>query len=234
MNKFFNKEEIILLFKSCLESLYIIFDKSQIDFWKKYIKIDIEQLDNYSDSSHHLSAYQGMNSLNDIYIYFDSYKNEAWINIVFEDIKSISYYLGNFINRNINLSKSDILSSMGYINSKLEGFHCLYCNYSKASKLNIEKFIAYQYIRDNIIKALMEYKLIDFVNSIINLDIKNIDIERDYIYKLLSDKNIKTCDDNNFNPLCPNCNNKKIVIFRWEKIYFKNKYSIVPSDDNIS
>ena len=66
--------------------------------WAQWIATDIEQWRAADDTSHHLSAYGGMGSFNDVIIcranqHSVSEVTEAWANTLFEWLKSVCYFL---------------------------------------------------------------------------------------------------------------------------------------------
>ncbi len=85
-------------YEHSLVAMKRLLDAVHEDHWANWIGTDIEQWRATGDTSHHLSAYGGMGSFNDVIIcraneHSVTEVTEAWANTLFEWLKSVCYFL---------------------------------------------------------------------------------------------------------------------------------------------
>lgn len=228
-------------YKSTLNAMYKLLNDAGVKFWAEWILKDVEDWEESKLVEHHLSAYGGMGSLNDVVICVQNNhkvkkEQEAWINTLLSSLKAISFYLAKSPKDKININ--DIKKSLKYNYVKIQGTRCLNCGYSELSLSDIDNFIAPKIIDDEIVDALMEDRLISFVDNVINLNLPQIIIEREKIEKIICESNISFTKLNRWMRPCPECGSDDTAVYRWNMIKKKNIFMkevqiFEPSNDNL-
>lgn len=224
-------------YQDALEAMYLLLDKCGENFWRDWIATDLEEFKNNKSTKHHLSAYGGMGSFNDVLICQDNGHNvskqqEPFLQWLFNDLSSICYVLANSFNKNISIK--EIERSMGNMCPSLQGWRCLTCEYSEVTVSDIESYIAYHWVRKNILKALESNELILFVNNIISLNIPGIDKERRVLKDIIIKSNIQVTNREGWLQPCPKCKQENTAVYRWnreKKLIGTDEF--VPSNDNL-
>src|SRR5262252_8072180 len=102
--------------------------------WRSWIAKDIAEWEGSKSVSHHLSAYGGMGSFNDIGF------EDVWRGTLFEDLQSACYHFAHHPTTRPDARKLE--QAMGTIGFELSGWRCLACGYSVVSHRDIDYFIA--------------------------------------------------------------------------------------------
>ncbi|MFH1423121.1 MAG: hypothetical protein ABIH42_10470 [Planctomycetota bacterium] len=92
---------------NALEALIELLSRSGAFFWCNWMREDIDNWRKNKDLSHHLTAYGGMGSLNDLIIckinnHSVTRNQEPWINAVFSGLTSITYLIAHSVQRGHN------------------------------------------------------------------------------------------------------------------------------------
>ncbi|MDP4147021.1 MAG: hypothetical protein Q8936_21535, partial [Bacillota bacterium] len=141
------------LYRLALEAMQKLLNETGVRFWADWIEKDIEYWDDNRSVTHHLSAYGGMGSFNDVVIcVVNNHKvnkhQEAWTNYLLMGLKSVAYYLAKSEEIEINV---DMLKEKLQCNySKIQGSRCLACGYSELSEGDVDNFIAPKIINEEI------------------------------------------------------------------------------------
>lgn len=192
--------------------------------WQKWIAQDIEEWQSHKSVSHHLSAYGGMGSFNDVGV------DDVWLGTLFEDLKSICYYLAHY-----PINKPDIHAlerSMGNIGFELSGWRCLACGYGVVSHRDIEYFVARQVIRRKILTEAEFRHLQGLVTSIVHSHPSDTFLTAEKVVNWASQSGLHLRDKNDWLRPCPNCASNDTAIYRWS--FLDNAgYRFIPSSDNL-
>jgi len=95
------------------------------EHWAKWVRDDIEKWTSAGDTSHHLSAYGGMGSFNDVGICRGNQHKvtdaqEPWASALFEWLKAVCYYLAKHPNKRI--TAGSLKKAVSRYDSILAGF----------------------------------------------------------------------------------------------------------------
>ena len=113
-------------YKTSLKILKSLLDESQNDHWANWIENDIIYWDKNKSTNHHLSAFGGMGSINDIYV-ANNDQIGIWKNRVFDMTKSLSYY---FAKNKTNIAPTNI-DFYTHGNGEMYGWKCNNCKHSR-------------------------------------------------------------------------------------------------------
>jgi len=97
------------IYEDALKAMYSLLEQTGEKFWRDWINEDLHYWKNSKSVKHHLSAYGGMGSFNDLVIckknnHKVTKQQESWINPLLSDLKSICYYSA----KNTNSSTVDL------------------------------------------------------------------------------------------------------------------------------
>ncbi|MTI48430.1 MAG: hypothetical protein FH761_11350 [Firmicutes bacterium] len=154
-------------YKIALEALYKLLNETGETFWADWILKDIKLWEQNKSKEHHLSAYGGMGSFNDLVICVQNKHNvtkkqEPWVNTLLMHLQSLSI----FIAKSKDINMKSIEDNLQCHPSKIQGTRCLSCGYSELSLTNIDGFIAPKIVSDGIAKSLQNEKLIDVYDKL--------------------------------------------------------------------
>jgi hypothetical protein len=219
-------------YKLALEALHYLLSKTGASFWAKWIETDIK-LAEENTVDHHLSAYGGMGSLNDVVIcvlnnHAITKEQELWVNYLFQDLKGLC-----FTTARTPVNRVMIEKSLWDQPKEIQGWRCLSCGYGKLSKSDIENFIAPKLLREMVLKAFEEKRLSDCVEQVLSLNIPGRNEEYESIKQIALRSGLLVDDDAGLRP-CPNCNSDNTAVYRWviRKVPFC-KEKLVPFENNL-
>ena len=225
-----------------LISLEYLLDKVGEKRWRDWIHQDIELWNTQRDVSHHLSAYGGMGSFNDIVIcvqngYKTTKQQEPWLNNLFEILKGLCFNLAHnpekdeHITRNTdsryisifpafkhNLHESQIdqkSQQLSEIMSQLHGWRCLKCGYAETSTYNIDDYIAREILPNHINNAQTAEELKKIVDATINMKFEEVENFRNRINQITRNSSINIVDRDKWMRPCPNCGSNNTAVYRW-------------------
>lgn len=220
-----------------LKALYYLFKLTEVEAWETWIEKDLA-LASIGDVSHHLSAYGGMGTINDLWICVGnghkiSKNQEPFVQYLFEDLKAICFTLANNyikstskeINRNIMWGKPKYI----------QGCRCLSCGHGEITRNDILNYILPELIGAIVLKAFNDDELIKCVDTILNMDVYGLESEMEMMQELVKNAKITYIHDykTRMNS-CPHCGKKDIAVYRWEiKENFFKIQSLIASKDNL-
>jgi len=192
--------------------------------WRAWIAQDIREWQDSKSVKHHLSAYGGMGSFNDVGF------EEVWLGTLFEDLKSACYY---FAHQPTN--KPDVRAlerSMGTVGFELSGWRCLACGCGVVSHRNIDYFITRRVIRRRILHAAERAQLLEFARSIIHGPLHDEALSHSKVADWVDRSGIQTRDNNDWLRPCPGCGSNDTAVYRWS-LADDGACHFVPSHDNL-
>ena len=209
-------------YKISLGILKQLLEKSDNSHWANWISEDIQLWESKKDVKHHLGAYGGMGSINDLFV-GGTDKLGIWNNQVFDTIKNLSW----------NLAKQRIDSApttpefYKYGNGQLSGWRCRNCGHSRLDENNIEQYLSFKYLPLLITDLISKNQLQNLLPVSHWIDAEEIESERirikDYLIKSEIEEqfdhknlNIEVAE---FKTLNPTAENISMVI--WNKLRAK-------------
>jgi hypothetical protein len=220
------------LFSEALKSMYFLLDFCGESHWKQWIAEDIEAWEDRHSVQHHLSAYGGMGSLNDIVVckangHTIEQSEEPWLNHTFGDLKSVCYYLAK--NIPAEFSANALLDSMGRSTFSVQGWRCLQCGYGEATKSDISYYVASRFVRDGILKMLPEKQIGIYVEDVCRKQIPYLESEVERVSDALTRSKIVLTSREGWMRPCPLCGSEDTAVYRW----IETNDGFVPSSDNL-
>lgn len=239
-----------------LTALEYLLDKVGENHWRDWLRQDIDLWKSKSDVSHHLSAYGGMGSFNDVWICVQNRHNvtkeqEPWVNNLFEILKGLCFRLAHEpekdevikdVNSNRyfpifsafknNLSKKGMdnaTNQLSITTSQLHGWRCLKCGYGETKSYDIENYLAKVLLPQYLNNAKTEKELKALVDSAFTIEFEGIGETRNQTRQMILNSDIKIVDREGWMRPCPKCGSDNTAVYRWE--FSKNNFNA--SKDNL-
>ena len=206
----FGKTKKGTTYLEALEAMKRLLESQNQTHWRNWILHDIDEWNGSNSVSHHLSAYGGMGSFNDI-----GFEN-PWIGYLFDDLKSVCYFLAHHPEHNADASS--IGTSMGNLSFDLQGWRCLTCGYGTVSNYDIERFIARRITREEILKSVDTGQLGHFVESVIQGPLSHKILTLDSVSIWAHHSGIQIRHEKGWVKVCPKCDGNDTALYRWRLI----------------
>ena len=211
------------------------------DHWAQWIGEDIRLWQTEKVTFHHLSAYGGMGSFNDILILEQnghkvSIAHEPWVNTFFEWLKSICFHLANnpateitaeYLRRNIGRLDLILVAFVGgdkFPNSMrglvgppptIQGWRCLNCSHSEVTPSDIEWYLAKRYIPEMVFQACEDLSLDRLVDAVTEIGFGVAPEKHTQVEQALKVSGILIKHRDGWMRPCPNCGEDDTAVYRW-------------------
>lgn len=226
--------------------------------WAKWIDDDITEWRTNRNTSHHLSAYGGMGSFNDVIIcrvnrHRVAGAQEPWGNATFEWLKSLCHFLANnpeetytgyalaeVFGRHDSVlaacigAKNELAVMRGQANEErtLQGWRCLRCGHGETSPNDIERFIAQDVLPALVVESCERLTVDQLVDRMLVCDIPNLERMRESLAAAVMAGGIALTNRDGWMRPCPNCGDDDTAVYRW-RLAINGDLRFVPSDDNL-
>lgn len=211
-------------YKLSLELLRTILLENQYDFWANWMTEDIDNWEKNQNTEHHLRAYGGMGSFNDVVI-GNQDSEGLWQGRIFGILQSLAYGLAS------GDALEDILSRINSTSTQISGWRCQDCGAARINAIDIERFVCANILPQLFINHLKDNKLAKVLDTNKLLSSEEVSNKKATIEQLLRRASIEIASDNNWLWTCPKCGSSKVCSYRWEII--NNETTIIESDDNL-
>ena len=194
-----------------LEILYQLLKEVGEEHWANWIQKDIHLWTTTQSVDHHLAAYGGMGSINDLSVGgLDTI--DIWKNNLFEMAKTLAWSLAK---RKITTAPLEE-EFYRYGASEIGGWRCRNCGLSRIGTTNVELYLAAEFLPKLFVAYIKQDKLLEILDleNIIVLD--SIVEKRNAIEKLVQNSNITLSIGNNWLQTCPDCNSEDVCAYRWQ------------------
>ncbi len=195
-----------------LDALYAMHDllgALNESHWQKWIGEDIYQWRTARSVTHHLSAYGGIGSFNDINF------NDPWLGNLFDGIQSVCYFLAKQFPA-VCVDQTALQESMGTIGCQLSGWMCFGCGYGVVSNRDIDGFVAYRIIREEILKSVSCCGLRGLVGRVVRKPPSNSSINHKMVLTWVEQSGINVRIENGWWCPCPSCASEDTGVYRWD------------------
>ena len=213
-------------YKITLEVLVQILKEENYDHWANWMQEDIKLWETKKSVEHHLHAYGGMGSFNDVIV--GSNDNQGiWEGHIFGHLQTLVY----------SLAKGDSLQSIleGILNrnntNEINGWRCRNCGDARMTEKDINLFIAYYFIPKFFTEYVHKDKLQEVVNIPKLIDSEEVTVKKEQIKSLIKQANIILNPDDNWLWTCPKCGSSEVCAYRWNVL--ENGSKLVESDHNL-
>lgn len=234
--------DIELLYRESLLALKFVLEQSGVISWSKWIATDLAKWEIEKSVQHHLSAYGGMGSLNDLIICTENKHSvtklqEPWVNSLLLDLCSLCYTFAVSLNDQKETTLEEIVKGMGRYSYKLQGWRCLSCGYAELSVNELESYVAHVLVRNGITQAMISSNLIYYTEKVFQLDIPEVQEYRETLKKIITKSDIVISNRTGWLRPCPICNSEDTAVYRWGKqkrkgLLFHTEV-FEPSEDNL-
>jgi hypothetical protein len=211
-------------YKQSLELLRTILLENQYDFWANWMNEDIENCEKTKSTEHHLRAYGGMGSFNDVVI-GNQDSAGLWQGRVFGMLQSLAYGLAS------GDTLEDILTRISNISTQISGSRCQDCGAARINAIDIERFVCASILPQVFTNHLKNHRLAEIIDTNKLISSEEVSNKKIAIERLIGQSNIEIASDNNWLWTCPKCGSDKVCSYRWEIL--NNETKIIESDDNL-
>jgi hypothetical protein len=214
-------------YKVALQILYQLLKEDGQDHWANWIAQDIHLWEHDKSVEHHLRAYGGMGSFNDLPPLNGNATESIWKTQIFGNLQNIAYTLAtggsvqNIIENWDNLLKNNQISS----------WRCRNCTEAKITQRDIELYIAPKIIADKMLHCIRENRLNEALDILQLIDTPQVQQQRTSLQQLLNNHHIYLNADGNWHWHCPQCGSAEVCVYRWT--IDENNQQINEADDNL-
>lgn len=192
--------------------------------WRSWIAQDINEWESRNSVRHHLSAYGGMGSFNDLLF------EDVWLGTLFDDLKSLCYALAQRPTEKPNMHALE--RSLGSYCFELSGWRCLACGHSVVSNRDIEYFVARRIIRNQILREAERCQLKEYVRSVIRSRPVDPELTTENVAEWAGASGLQIRAGNDWLCPCPACGSNDTAVYRWLLVNERG-FRFVPSHDNL-
>ena len=219
-----------------LTALEYLLDRVGEKHWRDWLRQDMGLWRSKKDVSHHLSAYGGMGSFNDIWISVQNKNNitkvqEPWVNNLFDLLKCLCYQLAHNLEKDEANKKSmdSATSQFPKTKSQLYGWRCLKCGHAETNSCEIDNYLAKMVLPGYLGKAETESELKALVDAAFTTEIEGINKIRSQLAQTILNSGIKMVDRESWMRPCPTCGSDDTAVYRWQL----NNNIFTASKDNL-
>lgn len=211
-------------YKTALNLLLELLQNSGYDNWVNWISEDIRLWETERTTEHHLRAYGGMGSFNDVVI-GNNDMIDLWKGRVFGSIQTLAYSLAKGDNSPLNEA------FYPYQSNEISGWRCQACGHAIINARNIEIYIASYFIPKFFIKYLKEDHLPEILNIeklVLSEEVTN---KKQATESLIKNSGITLSDTNDWLWTCPKCGSTQVCSYRW--LIDADDSNLTESNDNL-
>ena len=195
-------------YKTALNLLIEILKDSGYDNWIDWLKEDIRLWETEQTTEHHLRAYGGMGSFNDVGI-GNNDTISLWKSRVFGTIQTLAYSLAKGDNSPLY---EDFYQHQS---NEISGWRCRDCGHAIINERNIEIYIASYFIPKFFVKYLKEDQLSEILNIEKMVLSEEVTHKRQAIESLMMNTYITFSEVNGWLWTCPKCSSTQVCSYRW-------------------
>ena len=211
-------------YEDALRAMHMLLGELKESHWQNWIAQDILEWQDRRSVNHHLSAYGGMGSFNDLC--FD----DVWFGPLFDHLKTCCFCFAKA--RGLHSAHIPIPVQLSNLGTQIQGWRCLVCGYSAISEWDIDYFITHRVVQEAVREAAADAQLLALVKSMVeqrpNIDPRS----RTALLAWIKNGGITVRTDRDWMRPCPACESLDTAVYRWR---FAKEHSekFVPSDDNL-
>lgn len=220
-----------------IKALEYLLDKVVETRWRDWIREDIELWRTTQNVFHHLSAYGGMGSLNDLWISAHNRHavmgfQEPWVNVALTLLRDLAFRLAGLQRKESKLIYKwfsglrtflrtcvviNGILQMTRKNLRLDGWRCSSCGYLETQADRVESFLARTVLPMEISRAKTESDLIYIVDMALSGASPEIQTMRDEINARIVNSGIAITDRQGWMRPCPHCGSNSTEVCTWIK-----------------
>ena len=231
-------------YKLLLESLRSILFATGNEFWANWIAEDILLWECEHSVVHHLNAFGGMGSINDLYIsegngHKISTDQAPWANCILIGLMNRSHGFAHAYSRGkvTELAGSqeyekfaESISSDSFPVEGIRGMLCLTCNFLWLNKKDVDNYIAPKIVAQEIIDGLENGRLELNMLNCLSMNSPVIETERTRVKNSINKQShVSYPDKTVLNQPCTRCESGNTAAYRW---HAREKFFV--SQDNLA
>jgi len=188
--------------------------------WSRWIRQDLDLWRGSRKVEHHLSAYGGMGSFNDVSIcaangHEVARESEPWAQETFEALKTLCYRLAHMPARRIGCRTVRLLLRSG--KPLLQGWQCLECGCRELTPEELESYVAKRVIPAAVVAACTNGNLEGWISAALAGLVPGAGTERERVIGLLTRSKIVVRPREGMLRPCPACKGNYTVVSYWRE-----------------
>ncbi len=214
-------------YKTALEILYqFLKDEVGYEHWAKWMLDDIELWESEQSVEHHLRAYGGMGSFNDIVLGNNDVEG-MWKGKAFSQVQHLAYCLAT------GQSLESILTNLSnpYRANEISGWRCRTCGDARINTMDIERVVSDYFTPKLFIEYAQQDTLFEILKISQVIDSEMVIGKRQAIENLIKNSNITLADNKEWLWTCPKCSSKEVCVYRWT--LHENDTDLTEAEDNL-
>ncbi len=214
-------------YKISLALLAKILQEENDEHWANWMLEDIKLWEKDKSVEHHLHAYGGMGSFNDVVI-GDNDNEGIWKGKIFEYLQALAYSLakGNFLETIL-----ETFSNPHRVN-EISGWRCRNCGDARMTDREINLFITNYFVPKFFVKYVQEDRLKEVLDICKLIDSEEVIGKKSQLKSLIQEANIILNPDDNWLWNCPKCGSSEVCVYRW--VVLGDDEELVEGEDNLS
>lgn len=214
-------------YKTALNLLIEMLKDSGYDNWINWLTEDIRLWETERTTEHHLRAYGGMGSFNDVVI-GDNSTIGLWRGRIFGTIQTLAY----------SLAKGDIATAplnqdfYGTPPSEISGWQCRSCGHAMINDHYIDMYVASYFIPQFFIKYLNQGNLAEILDIERMVYSEEVKQKHQEIKSFIKNTDIILPEINDWLWTCPKCSSAEVCAYRWN--INENASKLTEADDNLN
>jgi hypothetical protein len=214
-------------YKTSLAILAKTLQEENYEHWAKWLQEDIKLWETDKSVEHHLHAYGGMGSFNDVVIGENDNKG-IWKGHIFGYLQTLAYSLakGNSVESILEEISNKPLAN------EISGWRCRNCGDARMTDRDINLFIANYFIPKFFVKFVQDDRLNEVTDISKLIDSEEVMNKKNQIKSLIQQANIILNPDGNWLWTCPKCESSEVCVYRW--VMAGDDAGLVEGEDNLS
>ena len=197
-------------YKNTLEVLSQILQEENYEHWANWMQEDIKLWEENQSTEHHLRAYGGMGSFNDVNVGGNDNAG-IWKNYIFGQLQTLAYSLAK---------KNSLASILEGISNRsdsyeISGWRCRNCGDARMNDRDINILIARYFVPKFFVNYLQKDKLNEVVKISELIDSEEVINKKSQIISLIKQANIVLNLDDKWLWNCPKCGSSEVCAYRW-------------------
>lgn len=220
-------------YPEALRALHAVLAHCGEAHWANWVEKDLHAWGRSRSFAHHLAAYGGMGSLNDVVLTRErcraqSVETQVWVDALFEELKSVSHLLAEFQRRRLTFFETARLkANLPPVNRKLQGWKCGICGHAEISPIEVEKYVARAELRTAVMDALAR-GLLALVSEVLSGKLPaGVEPKREWIFRSIENVGVALQPRSEWMRPCPRCGSEDTAIAYWS--VDDRTHSLVPA-----
>ncbi len=214
-------------YKLSLELLIKLLAGEGYENWQKWLSEDIRLWETDYSTEHHLRAYGGMGSFNDV-IFCEDDTNSIWKRKMFGTVQTLAYSFAKGEISTIPLEES----FYSYGSTQISGWRCRDCGEAKINEAAIENYISNIFLPKIFVEYIKKDKLSEIVDVEKVRNSEEISRKRKEIESIIQKSSIELANSEKWLWTCPKCQSKETCAYRW--YLTENDTKLIEADDNLA